>query len=306
MAQQPIVRLDLADLRRTTDFRGDLETGSSFGEGITFRLCESCRQTVAAISRTLADAIGPRDDFFGSHARAASFSLADRRFVWVGVAAGIAGLVALLFFAWSEFGAGAVSATERRTASPELSAVPSVETRAERTEAIRQRGLELLRVDIPEDAPSPSSARGDRLESQDGAMKPVMRIATAGETNGIVAPAPLPVQPVADKAAAAKDKAAKAKAAKERQARRAAKNARDQARAAQAKAAQVPAEPQTVPAAAPPEEDNAFGWVRRLPDTIAGGWENLWSKGNSGGVASCGSSANPATACPREAQAGPR
>ncbi len=310
MARQPIVRLDPADLRRTTDFRGDEETGSGSGEGIYFRLCESCRHMAAAIFRTVADAVRPRDDFFGS-SRAASFALADRRLAWAGVAAGIAGLAALLLFAWSEFSAGAVSATERHAAPHELSAVPSVETQPERTEAIRQRGLELLRVDIPEDAPSQSSARGDRLESQDGAVKPVTRIATAGEANSIAAPAPLPVPPAADKAATAKDKAAKLKAAKERQARRAAQKARDQARAAQekaaqAKAAQVPADPQNVAAAAPPEEDNAFGWVKRLPDTIAGGWENLWAKGNSGGVASCGPSASPATACPREAQAGPR
>jgi hypothetical protein len=305
MTQQPIVRLDFADLRRTKDFRGDLETGSSSGEGIYFRLCERCRHMAAAISCTVADAIRPRDEFFGS-SRTVSFALADRRFAWAGVAAGAAGLATLLFFAWSEFGAGAVSATEGRAVPHELSAVQPVETRAERTEAIRQRGLELLRVDIPEDAPSQPPARGDRLESPDGAVKPVTRIATAGETTGIAAPAPLPVPPAADKAATAKDKAAKARVAKERQARRAAQKARDQARAAQAKAAQVPVEPQTVPAAAPPEEDNAFGWVKRLPDTLAGGWENLWAKGNGGGVASCGPSANPATACPREAQAGPR
>jgi ribonuclease E len=310
MTQQPIVRLDFADLRRTTDFRGDPETGSSSGEGIYFRLCESCRQMAAAISRTVADAIRPRDDFFGS-SRTVSFALADRKFACAGVAAGIAGLATLLFFAWSEFGAGAVSATEGRAAPRELSAVPSVETRAERTEAIRQRGMELLRVDIPEDAPSQSPARGDRLESQDSAVKPVTRIATAGETTGIAAPAPLPVPPAADKAATAKEKAAKAKVAKERQARRAAQKARDQARAAQEKAAQaktvqVPADPQTVAAAAPPEEDNGFGWVKRLPDTIAGGWDNLWAKGNGGGVASCGPSTNAATVCPREAQAGPR
>lgn len=259
----------------------------------------------AMIPRSVADAIRPRDEFFGS-SRTVSFALADRRFAWAGIAAGAAGLATLLFFAWSEFGAGTVSATEGRAAPHELSTVPPVEARAERTEAIRQRGLELLRVDIPEDAPSQPPARGDRLESQDGAVKPVTRIATAGETTGIAAPAPLSVPPAADKAATAKDKAAKLKAAKERQARRAAQKARDQARAAQAKAAQVPVEPQTVPAAASPEEDNTFGWVKRLPDTLAGGWENLWAKGNGSGVASCGPSANPATACPREAQAGPR
>jgi hypothetical protein len=300
MARQQIVRLDPADLRRTTDFQGDHEAGSCSSAGIYFRLYERGRHMAAAITRTVADAIRPRDDFFGSHARAASVTLADRRLAWFGVIAGIAGLTALLLFAWSEFGAGTVSATERPADSSSVAAAPLIETQPERTEAIRQRGLELLRVDIPEDAPS------HRLKSQDGAMKPVTRIATAGETNSIAAPAALPLPPTADKAANAKDKAAKLKAAKERQARRAAQKARDQARAAQAKAVQTPAEPQTVSAAAPPEEDNAFGWVSRLPDTIAGGWENLWSKGNGGGVASCGPSANPATGCAREAQAGPR
>ena len=310
MARQQIVRLDFADLRRTTDFQGDHETGSSSSAGIYFRLCERCRHTTAAITRTVADAIRPRDDFFGSDARAASFTPADRRLAWFGVIAGIAGLAALLLFASSEFGAGMVNATERPADSSRMAAAP-IETQPERTQAIRQRGLELLRSDTLEDAPPQSPARVDRPEPQDHATKPVMRIAMAGGDNIIVAPAPLPAQPAADKLATAKEKAAKAKAMKERQARRAAKKARDQARAAQekaaqAKAAQVSAEPQAVPAATPPEEDNALGWVRRLPDTIAGGWENLWSKGNGSGVASCGPSANPATGCPREAQAGPR
>jgi hypothetical protein len=315
MARQQIVRLDPADLRRTTDFRGDQETGSSSGEGIYFRLCERCRHMTAAITRTVADAIRPRDDFFGSDARAASFTPADRRLAWFGVIAGIAGLAALLLFAWSEFGAGTVNATERPADSSSVAAAAPIETQPERTEAIRQRGLQLLRSDTLEDAPPQLPARGDRPESQDAAMKPVMRIATAGEANSIVVPDPLQAQaqaqPAADKPATAKDKAAKAEAVKERQARRAAKKARDQARAAQekaaqAKAVQVSAEPQAVAAAAPPEEDNALGWVRRLPDTIAGGWENLWAKGNGGGAASCSPSANPATGCAREAQAGPR
>jgi hypothetical protein len=42
------------------------------------------------------------------------------------------------------------------------------------------------------------------------------------------------------------------------------------------------------PDRAPPEENKAFGWVRRLPDTIVpssskGSWENLWANGNGGG-----------------------
>ena len=118
MARQQIVRLDPADLRRTTDFQGDQETGSSSGEGIYFRLCERCRHMTAAITRTVADAIRPRDYFFGSDARAASFTPADRRLAWFGVIAGIAGLAALLLFAWSEFGAGTVNATERPAEFP--------------------------------------------------------------------------------------------------------------------------------------------------------------------------------------------
>ena len=44
----------------------------------------------AAITRTVADAIRPPDHFFGSYATAASFTVADLRFAWVGVVAGIA------------------------------------------------------------------------------------------------------------------------------------------------------------------------------------------------------------------------
>ena len=66
---------------------------------------------MAAITRTVADAIRPPDHFFGSHATAASFTPADLRFAWVGVMAGIAGLATLLLLGWSEVGAGA---TERR------------------------------------------------------------------------------------------------------------------------------------------------------------------------------------------------
>ena len=168
MTRQQIERLDFVDLRRTTDFQGDQEAGYRSGAGVYFKLCESCRHMAAATTRTVADAIRPRDDFFGSYARAASFTLADRRFAWVGVMAGIAGLAALLLFAWSEFGTGMVSATERPADSSSVAAAPLIETQPERTEAIRQRGLELLRVDIPEDTPPQSPARGDRPAPRTG------------------------------------------------------------------------------------------------------------------------------------------
>ena len=315
MARQQIERLEFADRSRMTDLRVDQETGSRSGAGVHFRFFDGCRHMAAAISRTVADAIRPRDDFFGSYASAASFTLADRRFAWVGVTASIAGLATLLVFAWSEIGAVRVSATERRADPSSAAATPLVETQADRTEAIRRRGAELLRSDIPDDEPSQSLARSDRLEPQDGTTKPVMRVATAGDDNSVAVPAPSPAQPAASKPARAKDKAAKARekhAVKERQARRAAKNAHDRVGVAQARTVQVPAGPQITSAAgpqadrAPPEEDKPFGWVSRLPDTIAGGWENLWSKGNGGGGSLCNPSANPATGCPREAEAGPR
>jgi hypothetical protein len=308
MARQQIERLEFAERSRMTDLPVDRETGFRSGAGVYFKFCEGCRHMAATIIRAVAEAIRPPDHFFGSYARAASFTLADRRFAWVGVMAGIAGLVTLLLFGWSEIGAGTVSATERRADPPGLAAAPSVETQTERMEAIRRRGLELLRVDIPEDEPSQSLARGDRLELQDGTTKPVMRIATAGEDNSVAAPAPVPAPPAASKPAKAKEK----HAAKERQARRASRHSGDRVRVAQPRNVQVPPEPQIASAAglqadrAPPEEDKPFGWVRRLPNTIAGGWENLWSKGNGGGDSSCSPSANPATGCPREAHAGPR
>ncbi|KRQ92627.1 hypothetical protein [Bradyrhizobium valentinum] len=319
MARQQIERLDFADRSRMTYLRMDQETGSCSGAGVYFKFCESCHYVAAAITRTLAGAIRPPDHFFGSCARAASFTVADLRFAWVGVVVGIAGLAALLLFGWSEIGAGTVSATERRADPSSPAAVPWVETQAERMEAIRRRGLELLRADIPEDEPSQSLARGDRLELHDGTIKPVMRIATAGEgDNSVAAPAPLPAEPAASKPAKAKAKekhAVKARPAHGGHARRASRSSRDRVRVVHAK--NVQAEPQMTSAGglqadrAPPEENKSFGWFKRLPDTIVpsswmGGWENLWAKGNGAGSSSCSPSVNPATGCPREAHAGPR
>ena len=271
----------------------------------------------AAITRTVADAIRPPDHFFGSYATAASLTPADLRFAWVGVMAGIAGLATLLLLGWSEIGAGAVGATERRADPSSLAAAPRVETQAERMEAIRRRGLELLRAGFPEDEPSPSLARGDRLELHDATIKRVMRIATAGEDDdSVAAPAPLPAQPAASKLAKAKEKhAVKERPAHRGHARRASRHHRDRVRVAHAKYVQVAGETRMTsagglqPDRAPPEENKAFGWVSRLPDAIVpsswmGGWENLWAKGNGGGGSSCSPSVNPAIVCPREAHVG--
>jgi hypothetical protein len=315
MERQQIERLDFADRSRTRYLRSDQEARSYFGAGFYFKFCESCHRMAAAITRTAVDVIRPLDRF-GSYATAASFT--PKRFAWAAVMAGIAGLATLLLLGWSEIGAGSVSATERRAdRSSHLAAAPPVETQAQRMEAIRRRGLELLRAEFPEDEPSPSLARGDRLELHDATTKPVMRVATAGEdVDSVAAPAPSPAQPAASKPAEAKVKhAVKERASHRGHARRASRHYRDRVRMAHAKYVHVAREPQMTsagglqPEGAPPEEDKAFGWIKRLPDAMApsswkDGWENLWAKGNGGGGSSCSPFVNPATVCQREAHVG--
>jgi len=234
--------------------------------------------------------------------------------------AGIAGLATLLLLGWTEIGAGSVSVTERRAdPSSSLAAAPRVETQAERMEAIRRWGLELLRADFPEDEPSPPLARGDRLELHDATIMPVMRVATAGEDNdSVAAPAPLPSRPAASKLAEAKDThAVKERPTHRGHARRASRHDRDRVREAHAKYVHVAGEPQMTsaggpqPDRAPPEENKAFGWVTRLPDAMVpsswkGSWENLWAKGKGGGGSSCSPSVNPAIVCQPEAHVGPQ
>jgi hypothetical protein len=299
----------------------DQKAGSCFDTEFYFEFCESCRGMTAAIVRTGANVIRPSDCFFGSYARSASFTPAGLRFAWVAVIAAIGGLLlaGLLFLGWSELGADHVSGTEGRAhPSSSSAAAPQVETQAERMDAIRRRGLELLGSNFPEDEPSPPLPRGDRLEIHDATIKPVMRIEMAGEVEGssVAASAPLPAVPAASRPAEAKEK----HAVQERPARRghrwrASRHHRERVRMAHAAYGQVAGEPQKTSAdglqadRAPPEENKAFGWVRRLPDAIApsswkGGWENLWAKGNGGGGSSCGPSVNPALVCPREAHVG--
>jgi len=219
---------------------------------------------------------------------AGSFRLADLRFAWIGVMAGIAGLAALLLLGWSEIEAGPVGATEARAdPSPSPAAAVQVEAQADGMEEIRRRGLELLRADFPEDAPSPSLTRGDRLELHDANIKPVVRIATAGEDEPSVAPsAALPAPPAASKAAETKQKhAVEERPAHRRHVRRASRQHRDRVRMAHAKYVQAPVEPQVAlgtglqqPNRAPAEDNNVFGWM--VPSSWKGGWENLWAKGS--------------------------
>jgi hypothetical protein len=207
-----------------------------------------------------------------------------------------------------------LSVTERRAdPSSSLAAAPRVATQAERMEAIRRRGLELLRADFPEDEPSPSIARGDRLERHDATTNPVTSIATAGADDySVAAPAPLPAFPSASKRAAVKERPAH-----RGHARRASSHHHHRVRMAHAKYVQVAGEPQVTsaggmqPDRAPPEENKAFGWATRLPDLLMpspskGGWKNLEAKGNGGGRSSCSPSVDPVTVCPREAHVGPQ
>jgi hypothetical protein len=258
MARQQIERLDFTDRSRTTHLRMDHEAEACSGNGFYFE------------------------------SSAGSFRLADLRFAWIGVMAGIAGLAALLLLGWSEIGAGPVGATERRADPPSKpAAAAQVETQADRMEEIRRRGLELLRADFPEDAPSPPLARGDRLELQDANIKPAVRIATAGEDERSAAPSePLPAQPAASKPAEAKQKhAVEERPSHRRHARRTSRQHRDRVRMANAKYVQVPAEPQVAlsgglqqPNRAPPEDNNVFGWM--MPSSWKDGWDNMWAKGN--------------------------
>ena len=217
MARQQIERLDFADRSGMTYLRMDQKTGSCFDAGFYFEFCESCRRMTAAIVRTGTAVIRSPDYFFGSYARAASFTPVDLRFVWVAIA-GVAGLAALLPLGWNELRADRVSATEGRAYPSSSAAAPQVETQAERIDAIRRRGLELLGSAFPEDEPSPPLPRGDRLEIRDATIKPLMRIATAGEVEdgSVAASAPLPAVPAASKPAEAKEK----HAVQERPARR--------------------------------------------------------------------------------------
>ena len=294
MGRQQIERLDLADRSRLTYLRMDHEAEACCEAGFFFEFSDRCRRMAGTIVRIVGRI---RDQFFGSHPTPASFTPAGLRVAWVGVMVGIAGLAALLVVGWSEIRAGAVSATERRADSSSSPAVvPQVEAQADRMEGLRRRGLDLLRADFPEDEPSPSLARGDRLELHDPTMQPVMSVATtAGENESSVAlSAPLPARPAASKPAEAKEKhAVMVRPADHRHARRVLRPLPDRVRVAHAKYVQVRGEPQGAlggglqSSRAPPEENKLFGWFTRLPDAIVpsswkAGWEKLWAKGNGG------------------------
>jgi hypothetical protein len=209
----------------------------------------------ATVVRAAADVIRPPDQFFGSYATAPPLT-ANLRFAWISVTAGIAVLAALLFLSWSDIGTGPVSATEPRPEYSGAIAAPHVQTQADRMEAIRRRGLELLRADFPEHEPSPSLVRGDRLEIHNAPTKPVIRIATGREDEGsVAASAPLSALPATGKPGAAKNKDAMEESqAHRRHARRASRHHRDRVRMAHAKYVQVAGEPQVTSSGGKPPD----------------------------------------------------
>jgi len=93
----------------------------------------------------------------------------------------IAGPAALLLL-WSQNEAG-VKATGANSPST-WSAAPQVvtQTATVEMEELRRRGLELLRTEFPEDAPSPPLARGDRLELNGPTLATAPKAATQTTT----------------------------------------------------------------------------------------------------------------------------
>jgi len=202
-------------------------------------------------------------------------------FACAGVMAGGAGLGAVLLL-WTQNAAGPVSPTDwRADASSRLAAAPAAATQPVTVEELRRRGLELLRTDFPEDAPSPPLARGDRLELYVPTIRPDPLIATAGEVDSVAAPAPLPITPSPRvEAKVSKPERIKQTRAVERpfhrrHARRALAHRRDRVRMANANEVQARREPLTTTVA--PEENNTFGSVAPW-SSWKNDWDRLWSK----------------------------
>jgi hypothetical protein len=198
----------------------------------------------------------------------------------------IAGPAALLLL-WSQNEAG-VKATGAN-APPTWSAAPQVvtQTATVEMEELRRRGLELLRTESPEGAPSPPLARGDRLELNDRAMRPDMLIATAGNDESVAAPALLPVPTAASPRSEAK--VSKPEKVKERalerpvdrrHVRRALAPRRDRVRMANANYVQARRR-EPLPTTVPVEENSGYGSVAPW-SSWKNDWDKLWSTGTEG------------------------
>jgi hypothetical protein len=208
------------------------------------------------------------------------------RFVWTAVMAGLAGLAALVLLNWNQI--DPVSAAAPRTDLSSLASAPEVAEQPPTVEELRRRGLELLRTEFPEDQPSPPFGRGDRLELHDAAIQPVLRVATAGADEALIAPAGVPTIATSSpteakliKSALAKQKQALKRPVHRHHARRSSTHRRDRVRMAHATYLQTRGASQTTSAARPQTEQSApeeasgrfAPWFSWKDD-----WDKFWSK----------------------------
>jgi hypothetical protein len=172
------------------------EYGYHFGTGAEPPAPGLLRRAVTRLRRGARDVVQRQGQFFGPVGGASK-----RRVALLGLLTGGAGgMAALLLFGWSDFRPGFAKATEP------LSVYPSAETTASRVidigakemfrqEAIRRRGLEMLRADFPDPPPLP---RGKRLElpaqAADLAAMP-LAIASASGATPAAAPSLAPARP---------------------------------------------------------------------------------------------------------------
>ena|SRR5215218_6817832 len=210
------------------------------------------------------------------------------RFVWAAVMVGLAGLAALVLLNWHQIEGDPVSAAAPRADLASLAIAPQVAEQPPTLEALRRRGLELLRTEFPEDQPSPPLGRGDRLELHDATIQPVVRIATAGADDGLIAPAGVPTIAASPrtevkliKPTLAKQKQALKRPVYRHHARRSSTPRRDRVRMAHATYLQTRGASQTTSAGRPQTEQSApeetsgrfAPWFSWKDD-----WDKFWSK----------------------------
>ena len=175
-------------LRKVSESNDDTDYSYHFGAGAEPPAPGLLRCALTRLRRGAPDVVQPQDQFFGP------MGASKRRVALLGVlTGGVGGIAALLLFGWSDFRLGFARATEPP------SVYPSAETRASwvieigaeemlRQEAIRRRGLEMLRADFPGPPPLPG---GNRLElPAQAANLTVMRLATASASGATPAAAP--------------------------------------------------------------------------------------------------------------------
>jgi hypothetical protein len=162
------------------------------------------RYAVMRLLRGARDVVQPQDQFFGPPV-CRSVGASKRLVAFLGVlTGGVVSMATLLLVGWSDLRPGSAKATEPPSVYPSF--YPSAETSAPRVielgaeemlrrEAIRRRGLEMLRADFSDPLPLP---RGNRLElPAQAADLTAMRLAAASASGATPAAAPslAPAQP---------------------------------------------------------------------------------------------------------------